>query len=301
MLMSSVPLMAQSSLAIGLRGGGQMWLPTAADESTAVKGTFGGAGLLDLRYAYYATVAPDFQMGLNVGVDAGYGVAGLKGTNSGTFTNTDYLGNTMEYTTSVSFVQTESFVRAGASLMLAMRAKGIVVNIGPRVMMPFAVSPKLTVSEANIEAYYPAFNVTVTNELITGVLETPSQLPITNYQLPISLLMGAEIGYEFPLGKNALGIQAFADVAVWSPKSQITNDKSQISNLKYPMLTVSPITGSAPAEVSVQGVNERVSSRRMIVFGLRVYYAFTVDKKATDTTRPARDTRDHHNRYWGFK
>jgi len=283
------PLWAQSSLSLGVRGGGQMWLPKAADESTTLKSTIGGGALLDIRYAYYGRVSNTFSMGLNIGLDAGYGVAGVKGTNSASFTNTDYLGNQMDYTTSASFTQQEAFLRTDFSLMLAMRAGGFVANIGPRLMMPFVVSPKLTINEANIEATYPQYNVTVSNELITGVLPTPYTTAVTNPLAPLTLLLGLEIGYEFQLSKNAIGLQAYADVGIWNYQKAGEQDLS-------PMISVNPIAEAAPAEVVVNTNGAAVAQCRMIDFGLRIYYAFSLGSSRPDTN-PSRDSKDHRNRY----
>lgn len=287
------PALAQSQLAVGVRGDGQLWLPKTTDAGTEVKGSMGGGGLLDISYAYYGRVGRSFELGASAGIGIGYGVAGIKGKNSAAFTNVDYLGNTMNYTTSATFKLSESFVRMDVSLMLAMRAGGFVANIGPRLMVPFAAKSNLTIDEATIAANYPKYNVTVTNELITGKLETPYQAPLTSHLSSLTLLMGLEVGYEFPVGNNAIGIQAFADIGLWS------NHQSQITNHK--LITVSPITASGtPAVVTVGDPNALVSSKRFVDFGLRVYYAFSFDK-SRDKNGHATDTKEHHNRYLEYK
>lgn len=287
------PALAQSQLAVGVRGGGQLWLPATTDAGTEVKGSMGGGGLLDISYAYYGRVGRAFELGASAGIGIGYGVAGIHGKNSAAFTNVDYLGNTMKYTTSATFKLSESFARMDASLMLAMRAGGFVANIGPRLMVPFATKSNLTIEEATIAAHYPKYNVTVTNELITGKLETPYQAPLTSHRSSLTLLMGLEVGYEFPVGNNAIGIQAFADIGLWS------NHQSLITNHK--LITVSPITASGtPAVVTVGDPNALVSSKRFVDFGLRVYYAFSFNKSRNKNGH-ATDTKEHHNRYLEYK
>ena len=284
------PAHAQSQLSIGVRGGGQLWLPKTTDAGTEVKGSMGGDGLLDLRYAYYGSVSPSFELGATAGIGIGYGVAGFKGKNSATFTNVDYLGNTMNYTTSATFTQSESFARMDVSLMLAMRAGGFVANIGPRLMVPFAAKSDLTIDEATIAALYPKYNVTVTNELITGKLEMPYQSPLTSHLSSLTVLLGLEVGYEFLVGNNAIGIQAFADLGLWSNLSPLTSNPS-------PLISVSPITASGtPAEVTVGSPDVLVSGKRFVDFGLRIYYAFSFDR-SRDKDGHASDTREHHNRY----
>ena len=286
-----------SMLSIGVRGGGQTYLPDAAlGASGEVKTAFGGAGTLDLRYTFYGNITDRLGIGFALGAGVGYGTAGVKGTNTDTYTNFDYLGNQMDYTTSAEFKQTDRFARAEASLMAALRFGNVTLNIGPRFMLPFAASSSLTLSEASIDAYYPRYNVHVVNELITGRLETPitnNQSPITNYQY--SILLAAELGYEWHLNdKSSLGLQAYIDVGVWNNQSPITNNQS-------PLIAVSPITDAATPvpEVTVGSIEPLIADCRYLSFGVRAYYAFSVEKKASYERRTihSRDTRLHRNRY----
>ena len=289
-LLLCTPLQAQSQLSIGVYGGGQLWLPKTTDAETEVQGNIGGGGLLDIRYAYYGKVGQAFELGATAGVGIGYSVTGIHGKNSAVFTNVDYMGNTMNYTTSATFKQTESFVRMDVSLMLAMRAGGFVANIGPRLMVPFVVLSNLTIDEATIAAHYPQYNVTVTNKLVTGALQTPYLSPLTSHLSSLTLLMGLEVGYEFPVGNNVLGVQAFADLGLWSSRSPITDNPA-------PLLSVSPIKeAETPAVVTIGNPDALVSSKRFVDFGLRVYYSFTFGQSRSKHGH-ASDTNQHHNRY----
>lgn len=169
------PIMAQTSvLSVGVRGGGQMWLPSTVTGVTAdVRSGMGYTGALDLRYTFYCDVSNTASMGLAVGAGAGYGSTVLQGTNVDAFSNTDYLGNQLDYTATTAFQQTDRFAKAEASLLLAMRFGGVTLNIGPRFMMPFADSHLLKVTQSTIDAYFPQYNVHVVNEQATGVLPTP--------------------------------------------------------------------------------------------------------------------------------
>ena len=286
------PLLAQTSvLSIGVRGGGQTYLPTAAVGATGeVKPGIGGTGALDVRYTYYGSVASQVELGVAVGAGFGYGAASLKGTNTDTYSNTDYLGNTMDYTVTSAFTQTDRFAKIDASLLFAMRFGGVTLNIGPRFMMPFAASSALTIRQSAIDAYYPAYDVHVTDQLITGKLETPYRQTTTSSLPQYAALMALEIGYEWTLNTNhSLGVQLFADIAVWTPKSPITNNQS-------PIISVAPISNANDPvpSVTVNSPAALISSRRHLDFGVRAYYAFS---SSSARRSPARDTRLHHNRY----
>ena len=290
------PLWAQTSmLSIGVRGGGQMMLPTAVAGMTGtMSATFGGAGALDLRYTFYGEPTDRIDIGFAVSAGVGYGSAGIQGTRTDTYTNLDYKGNALDYTCTAQYSQTDRFAKADAALLLAMRFSGVTINIGPRFMLPFAATGTVTISEASIDAYYPAYNVHVRDQLITGKLETPYTENRPSNISKYHLLVAAEIGYEWRMtNQHALGVQLFAEAAVWSKQSPVTNNQS-------PLIGVSPITdASNPVPVvTIGSVESFVAHRRYLDFGIRVYYAFSVSKdrgyKSHFNSR--KDTRLHRNR-----
>ncbi len=288
------PCLAQTSaLSIGVRGGGQTYLPTAAVGATGkVRPGFGGTGGLDLRYTYYGAVGAQAELGCAIGAGFGYGVAPLKGSNTDNFTNTDYLGNQMDYTVTSDFTQRDRFAKIDVSLLLAMRFGGVTLNIGPRFMLPLAANRSLTISEANIDAYYPAYDVHVVNQLITGKLETPYTENRPSNISKYHLLVAAEIGYEWRFNRHALGVQLFAEAAVWSKQSPVTNNQS-------PLIGVSPITdASNPVPVvTIGSVESFVTNRRYLDFGIRAYYAFNIEHVVEHRFKPRGDSRNHRNRY----
>ena len=285
-------------LSIGVRGGGQTYLPDAAlGAYGAVQPRFGGTGTLDLRYSFCGFVTDRIGIGFTLGAGGGYATAAIQGSHVDNYTNYDYLGKQMDYIVSAEFSQTDRFARAEASLMASFRFADIVLNVGPRFMMPFAASSALTVTDANIDVYYPQYNVHVHNELITGRLETPytsNQSPITNYQY--SVLMAAELGYEWSFSpKSCLGLQAYADVAVWSKRG----DGVPVTGYGEPLIRVYPVADSSlpVPDVAVNGTGSLTGNLRCLAFGIRLYYGFRVGSDRPKTIRHARDTRDHHTRY----
>lgn len=289
------PIMAQTSvLSVGVRGGGQMWLPSAATGATAdVRGGLGYTGALDLRYTFYSAVSDNIHLGFAIGAGAGYGTTALQGSNVDVFSNTDYLGNLIDYTATTAFRQTGQWAKAEASLLLAMRFGGVTVNTGPRFMMPFAASHRLKVTQSTIDAYFPRYNVHVVNERTTGVLPTPYMRQENVSQPQYNLLIAAEIGYEWTFDKHIIGVQAYMDCGVWN-----TNNVSAMPLTR--LVSVAPIIDASnpPPTVTVVSPEMYIAGRRYLDFGIRAYYAFSVSSQ-TRNKRPAasRDTRLHHNRY----
>ena len=280
-------------VSVGVRGGGQMWLPSAATGVTAkVNSGIGYTGALDLRYTYYGDVTDDIGIGFGVGFGAGYGTTALQGTSHDEFSNTDYLGNQIDYTVNAAFQQNDQWIKGEASLLFAMRFGGVTINIGPRLMMPFAASHLLRVNQSTIDAYYPQYNVHVVNELATGELQTP-YVRKENVTLPqYNLLLAAEIGYEWNFGKHIVGVQAYMDCGVWNNYRSAATSVTQF-------ISVSPIIDATnpPPTVTVGSAEGMIAGRRYLDFGIRAYYAFSIRSTKEAHRSPNRDTRLHHNRY----
>ena len=292
------PLSAQTSLlGIGLRGGGQMNIPSAAEKSTAdVRSGLGGVGGVDLRYTFYSCIGTT-GIGFTVGAGFGYGSTALKGTNTDQYTNMDYLSNRIDYTIDSKFRQTDKFAQANASLMLALCFGNFTINVGPRFMLPISPSSNLTIEEAHINAYYPTYDVNVTDQMITGVLATPYTQSVSSFLPKYNVLMGAEIGYEFGItDKTFLGFQLFADIAVWSQYTQYTIHNTHLIAVG----NISDSSNPVPA-VSVNSLNGQIAGMRYMDFGLRAYIAFSVGKNSEEHAHlhfnSRRDTKYHRNRY----
>ena len=103
-----------------------------------------------------------------------------------------------------------------------------------------------------------------------------------------NLLLAAEAGWEFALsGNHSLGVQAYADIGLWSPKTTITDVPTFIN--VYPIEAV-----NTPAEVSVSAAP--IDPKRYIAVGLRVYYKFQLSSNRSRRIYTG-DTKAHHNRY----
>ena len=248
----------------------------------------GGTGMVDLRYAWYGDLIGGCHLGLAVGAGIGYGQVNFKGSEHLEYTRTDYLGNTIDYSIDADYKQVNRFASAEVSLLAAFRVSGFTLNIGPRFMLPFSCSATQTISRADIVAYYPLYDVSIPNEEITGKLATPYSQSCASVLPKYNLLLAAEAGWEFALsGNHSLGVQAYADIGLWSPKTTITDVP--------PFINIYPIeAANTPAEVSVSAAP--IDPKRYIAVGVRVYYAFQL---STDRSRRifTGDTKAHRNRY----
>ena len=188
------------------------------------------------------------------------------------FTNIDYLGNEMQYTTAGYLdVQQNQFV-ASIPIMFAMRTNGFVCNAGVRLQAALYQSGTQSITHPQIDVYYPAYGVQVNNELITGLLQE-DQLSMPQAKVPVTLecWAGLEMGYEYAINKQrALGVMAYCDLRVWNslPKKELAN-----------VIQVSPITNSQNPipTVTVNDVANTLQVWRVpMQFGVKLYYAFTL-------------------------
>lgn len=277
LLLLAMPLGAQTStFALGVRGGGVMWLPETVCAGENATSRIGGEGIVEFRYTYYGHVGRTCGIGITAGLDAGYSTAGFSGTQNilliWDFPPFYFFSDVVDYG------QTERYMRTDASLMFALHAGGFVLNVGPRFMMPF-FGTENTSAKSEKKAGFIAPNLNETSS---------ANLPLCN------LLMGIEAGWEFPLSAGALGLQAYADIGVW-------NNQKLTHPVWYEswdaMVVTTRVSLVDPAESTICSANGIVQKRRLVDFGIRLYYAFYA-KSSPRRARPCPpwDTRLHHNR-----
>ncbi len=281
LLWLAMPLMAQTStFAVGVRGGGMMWLPEVVSQGRNAASRIGGEGIVEFRYTFYGHVGLKTGLGITAGIDAGYSTSGFYGTHDVLYLWDGHAHGL--YRDAVDYTQTEQYMRTDISLMMALHAGGFVLNVGPRFMMPF-FGTENTSAKSNNDAVYvePYLNET-----------SPAVLPLCN------LLMGIEAGWEFPLSAGALGLQAYADVGVWHYQKKYMPAVDSHSGYTPPDALVTTTTGTIGIPTStIRSANDIVKERRLVDFGIRLYYSF-YDTTFVRRKRPCPpwDTRLHHNR-----
>lgn len=280
-ILPALPLMAQTStFAVGVRGGGLMWLPEAVSLGRNAASRIGGEGIVEFRYTFYGHVGLKTGLGITAGIDAGYSTSGFYGTHN---LLRAYGTQRTYYYDAVDYKQTEQYMRTDISLMVALHAGGFVLNVGPRFMMPF-FGTENTSATSNNDAAYVAPN---TNET------SPAALPLCN------LLMGIEAGWEFPLSAGALGLQAYADIGVWNNQTKYIPQAEPNVGYTPPevLVTTTAMSLLEPPQSTVNSANGIVRERRIVDFGIRLYYSFgSYSFVGRKRPCPPWDTRLHHNR-----
>ena len=256
------------TLRVGVSGGSGLNLtPT----NCVMKSKFGASGALAFDYTFYKSF-DKVDLGLRTGLDLGYMYLPYHAEFEQHYSNVDYLNNQIDYTTSGLLDITQNQLYASVPVMFALRTHGFVCNIGVRLQIPFYQTGKQQLSEPLIQAYYPEYDVTVTNELITGIV-TDEQLsmPLASSPVFLECYASAEIGYEHRLNaKGAIGCAAYVHAGVWNALPKAT-DK--------PVIQVAPITDKVkpvPAVTVNDAYTSLLTSYTPLQFGLKLYYAFTL-------------------------
>ncbi len=273
LVVCSGAMMSQSHvIGVGIRGGGAHFLQKMqADE---VKRQTGGNANLDLNYTCYFPTRTALECGVRTGLSLGYSTSGLKGSLHETFTNTDYLGNTIEYTVDFESVKERTQeLQLEIPIMVALRWKGLVANVGPKLMIPVWRRATQEHSVPTVDAYYPDFDVHVTDEVITGSVTNPDAMngkgqwcaPVFNFML------GFELGYEWRLKEqHLLGLMATLNISAGGVyKNEADGYVLQVANISDPSSPVPALSFKSLSEAVVKDMHP-------LDFGVKFYYAFEV-------------------------
>lgn len=267
---------------IGVRGGVASLLHKTDNGSRVI----GGEGLLDLQYAHYWTKdGRPVDLGILTGISLGYSQSGMKtGVNSqlkGLSDGDTDNPMTVDYTIRADQVkENDGAIVLEIPLMFSLiHDCGFFFNVGPKVMMPVYTPYKQTISDnANtlIQAHFQETDVTVGNEVITGILrDDQKKLKGTDNgdQFVINVMLGAELGYEWILKNgNSLGLGAYVDYGVYSSYKNKTSES--------PLISVTPPQGSNPADVEVLSATKTYASKLGYVSaGVKLAYHFNFPKK----------------------
>ena len=272
----SVPTYADQSFRIGLQLGGQY---NAPKEKEALKNKPGFASTLCIDYVYAGateTKSGTIDLGVRTGLEIGYSMPRFnRYFMDEPFEVRDYLDNIIQYTTSGITKIDAHQLSFGIPLMFALRAKGIVFDFGPILRVSAVTRGKQILNESLIEAYFPAYGVTVPNELITGVVPE-DQLEMKIASKPgLDLRLGTSIGYEF---NERIGVQGYFRVNVWNLKVY----------RKDPIIAIDPLDDITQETTKVtvnSGYPIANANHVPLEFGVKLYYAFPLGGgKASDAS-----------------
>lgn len=259
----------------GGRFGGNGYLIKSTDVN--LKSKFGVQTMLDLSYSYLGELDSYAYLGIKIGGSVGWGQNNFVSQYQNNFVNYDYLGKQMVYTIKTDNVtQKINQYQAEAAVMLAFRYAGVCANIGLKGMFPFSATYTQSLNGLNISAYYPEYDVTVTNEVITGLADKGLYNKADKMDLPsVNLLGSLEFGYEFEFGDDdhAAGIMAYLDYCFWNNYAGQEGSTAQ-------MITVTPISNpNDPVPTVNVGVlsSSSISSMKYFDVGVKIYYRFQAD------------------------
>lgn len=255
-------------LRVGLAGGGTHHL---TPNECQMKSKIGATGAIAVDYAFYKSLRK-IDLGLRTGIDLGYLYAPYKSDFQHQFTNQDYLGNHMDYSTSGTVEIAHQQLFASIPLMFALRSNGFVWNIGARVQSTVYQSGKQQLSNPTITAHYSAYGVSITNELITGLVAEEQLSTILDFPtIGIECMAATEIGYEYAFKHgNAIGVMAYFQTGVWGTRAEMTHT---------PIINVAPIADSnnpVPAVTINDAYHSLLTSYTPMQFGMKLYYAFNL-------------------------
>ena len=259
---------------IGVRGG-------AAGLLHSVKAgnwTCGGDALLDLQYAHYWTKdGRPVDLGIIVGLGIGYSQSGMRTAVDTTYTVSTTDGN-INYTLKADDIKEhDGQIQLEIPVMFSLiHNNGLFLNVGPKFMLPVYTPYHQNITNPQINAYFPAEGVNVSNEVITGYLKDNQMTNAgsdNGNQFSINVMLTAELGYEWTLKSgNSLGLGAYANYCVYN---SFKNDASVKS-----LMVVTPPQGSSVADVDVLSATKTYATGLgYFDAGIKLAYHFNFPKK----------------------
>lgn len=259
---------------IGVRGGAASLL------HSVVRGEWicGGDALLDLQYAHYWTKENrPVDLGIIVGLGVGYAQSGMKAVVDTAYTVTTTDGD-IDYTLKADEVkENDGQIQLEVPLMFSLiHENGLFFNIGPKFMIPVYTPYKQNIKNPDINAYFPAEGVNVSNEVITGLVQD-NQLNTkgtdNGTQFKINVMLTAEIGYEWKFQNgHSLGLGAYANYSVFNSFKNQGVNKS--------LMDVTPPSSTGIANVDILSATSTYAEKLgYFDAGIKLAYHFNFYKK----------------------
>lgn len=250
-------------LQLALKGGISQW--TGKD----IQAQLCPMGGLDLGYTIRWRMGNDTQLGLRSGLGFAYATSQFSATLSDQYSRTDYYSNTLQYTTSASATEKHQQLQLDIPVLFALQTHGFTIHLGPKLIYIASDRYTQTVDQADIQAFYPRYGVTVRNTAPTGRLVTPYSTSGSQGLPSLTLALSGEIGYEWSIGERYsrkseqyIGVQVFVDYGL----------KSFLPPTQEAFLSVAPITAARQTPAVFVGTIAAANSLNLFSAGLRVYY-----------------------------
>lgn len=209
---------------IGLRGGAGSLMH---DAEKMGNWRTGFDVLLDLQYAHYWLTNKQNAYGLVTGLSAGYVRSGL-----GSGVNDQYQDGEIEYSIKTADInEKDGQIQLEVPVMFSMiMHNGLFLNVGPKFVVPVYNHYNQKITDPHITAYFPTEGVTVSDEVITGMVQDNQMNTKGKWQSSrFNLMLTGELGYEWHLKNgHSLGLGAYANYSVFDLYKNDTENKSLI-------------------------------------------------------------------------
>jgi hypothetical protein len=257
---------------IGLFGGAHTML---ADSSLV--NTWGPSAGLNFRYAYMMALGRGaIYLGPRTGIEASWAYSGWYEEAHTQFTNTDYLKHKMEYDVYSKVTDYHHQLYIGIPIMAELKYYGLVAALGFKGKAVLWTQAKSEINKADINAYYPDFDVWVRNDPSIGELKTENSTAQGARLTPEwHVTVAAEIGYEWKVvTREYIGVRLFAECDIWNSYKRNVQASTRSVN-------IAPIDvkGQA-AQVSLTPLyDSSLNKFHALTIGLSVYYTFDSKSK----------------------
>lgn len=269
MMMLAVTMIAAAethNLTVGLNAGAATYT-TDAEASNR----FGPSLGLQVNYTCLWSLGnySPLSMGVATGLGLGWTQTGLSMDWHTQYVNVDFAGHQLQYTMQGTATQKDRQVQAELPLLLAFKAAGFRLNVGPKVMYVFPRTYSLSLGEANSDLDFLDFGVHMSDDPIAGQLPADRMTQSGSTLTPaLNLLLTAQVGYEFFINEqHAIGLQAYIDYGLWNSYSN--------QNPTNRFIDVAPITdpNTTTPQITIYDLNASfVTKVNYLSFGLRFYW-----------------------------
>lgn len=264
----------QDRFSIGIRGGVASLMHDAAAMGSWKAGF---DGLLDLQYAHYfgrKDASKKANLGIITGLSIGWAQSGLQAGVDTTYTVNTTDGN-IDYSISAQEVkEKDGQLQLEIPILFSVLTKnGFFFNVGPKLVVPVYKHYNQNIQAPSINAYFEEEGVTVSNEVITGLVQDDQLKTKGKWNSSkINIMLTAELGYE-ALFKNgqSLGVGVYANYSVYDLYKNATDNKS--------LIAVTAPAGGTPAGVNVLSATDTYA-KGLGYFdcGLKLVYHFNFYK-----------------------
>ena len=208
-------------------------------------------------------------MGITTGLGFGWSQTGLSMDWNTQYVNTDFSGHQLQYTMSGTAIQKDRQFQAELPILLAFKAAGFRLNLGPQVIFVLPRTYSLSLGEVNSKVDFLDFGVSMSDDPIAGQLPADRMTQSGSTLTPtLGVALAVQAGYEFFINEqHAIGLMAYLDYGIWNTYSnpKPTNRFIDVAPITDPSMEV--------PQVTIYDLNASfVTKVNYLSFGLKFYW-----------------------------